>query len=540
MAQESLFARVGLAGNGTRQRMLELIVSRFLPILGSLLVILLAMKLTNFYYKHAWVSAHIATIAHSFASHGIIALRGIPIENFDPITTEPDTYLHWPPFFYYVLSIVLRLFPDSIRAMHLFMATIAIATALALWGAASMFLKPRAAIVCGSAFLLMPATLRYGLVLVPANLAILEVAIALLFVLRYLRGDEAGCAKSRDLGVSAFAYFLACVTTWEPFLVLPGLLLSYSFNRRSAVLKACSCWAVAAVAAAGSILALYSLSDPTFLRDLWSIFTFRVGLTQYFPLPTRIHPVEGFSVTMRGGNIFTPFIFLRDYIVRTQEFFGSLGIIGVIVLLMTTFGQPRVIFNNLLGTIVLALTAFWLFWAVLLQNHYIVHEYQVILATPLLAIAIACLYSLLEEIHRATQDTRLRGNLAVLSNLALPAALLLLGISAAWVTAYGEQEPASRELASLGRLIKINVPEGAIVITDEASMVPTYYAERHVIRGVPNAAYLESHLEMIRGLCRECPLFLALGRGSALEFQDTLLHTKSVFADDRFIINRLN
>ena len=128
---------------------------------------------------------------------------------------------------------------------------------------ASMFFKPRVAIVCASAFLLMPATLRYGLILVPANLAMLGVSVALLFMLRYLQ-SAMPAAQRLDLGLSAFAVFLACITSWEPFLALPGLLLAYVLNRRSEILKIFLYWAIAAIAAGASTLAIYSWSDPTF------------------------------------------------------------------------------------------------------------------------------------------------------------------------------------------------------------------------------------------------------------------------------------
>ena len=184
-------------------------------------------------------------------------------------------------------------------------ATRAIANAYVMWLIASMFFKPRVAIVCGSAFLLMPATLRYGLILLPANLAMLGVSVALLFMLRYLQSADAGRGRSLDLGLSALAFFLACITSWEPFLALPGLLLAYAFNRRSEIFKTCFCWAIAAIAAGASTLAIYSLSDSTFLGDLWSIFTFRLGLTQYLPLSARVHPVEGQLETIESLNVFS-------------------------------------------------------------------------------------------------------------------------------------------------------------------------------------------------------------------------------------------
>jgi hypothetical protein len=539
VAQVSVSTKTGAGESGIAAQLLGYMVTWILPVLSSLLIIWLALSLTDFYYPHAWVSAHIATIAHSFATHGIIGLHGIPIENFDPITTQPDNYLHWPPFFYYVLSLVLRAFPDSIRAMHLFMAVIAIANAYVMWIIASMFFKPRVAIVCGSAFLLMPATLRYGLILLPANLAMLGVSVALLFMLRYLQGTADGRGRLLDLGLSALAFFLACITSWEPFLALPGLLLAYAFDRRSEVFKTCFCWAIAAIAAGASTLVIYSLSDPTFLEDMWSIFTFRLGLTQYLPMSARIHPVEGQLQTIESLNVFSSAIhFFEAYVVRTQVFCGSLGIVGLFALLLTALRRRRSIPDNFFAALLLPLGTVWLGWAAVMQGHYIIHEYQFILASPLLAIGVTCLYSLLDDILLATPDSWPRENLATLTNLALPCALLFLAISAAAITVRGEEEPW--QLAKFGRLIKAEVPAGTIVITNEMSMVPTYYAERHVIRGVPDGAFLESKLGMIRDSCPGCALYLAVRRQSAQKFRDVLDRLQPVFEDDNFIIKKIS
>ena len=539
VAQVSVGTKTGAGESGIAAQLLGYMVTWILSVLSSLLIIWLALSLTDFYYPHAWVSAHIATIAHSFATHGIIGLHGIPIENFDPITTQPDNYLHWPPFFYYVLSLVLRAFPDSIRAMHLFMAVIAIANAYVMWIIASMFFKPRVAIVCGSAFLLMPATLKYGLILLPANLAMLGVSVALLFMLRYLQGTADGRGRLLDLGLSALAFFLACITSWEPFLALPGLLLAYAFDRRSEIFKTCFCWAIAAIAAGASTLVIYSLSDPTFLEDMWSIFTFRLGLTQYLPMSARIHPVEGQLQTIDSLNVFSSAVhFFEAYVVRTQVFCGSLGIVGLFALLLTALRRRRSIPDNFFAALLLPLGTVWLGWAAVMQGHYIIHEYQFILASPLLAIGVTCLYSLLDDIVLTTPDSWPRENLATLTNLALPCALLFLGISAAAVTVRGEEEPW--QLAKFGRLIKAEVPAGTIVITNEMSMVPTYYAERHVIRGVPDGAFLESKLGMIRDTCPGCALYLAVRRQSAQKFRDVLDRLQPVFEDDNFIIRKIS
>jgi hypothetical protein len=521
-------------------QLLDYVVTWILPALAALLTIWLAMRLTDFYYTHAWASAHFATIAHSFATHGIIGLRGIPIENFDPLTTQPDNYLHWPPFFFYVLSLVQRAVPDSIRSMHLFMAAIAIANAFVMWAIASMFFKPRLAVACGSVFLLMPATLRYGLVLLPVNLAVLEVSLALLFLLRYLQSADDERERLLNLGLGTFAFFLACLTSWEAFLVLPGLLLAYAFDRRPPILRTCLCWATSATVAGGSMLTIYSLSDPTFFNDLWSIFTFRLGLSQYMPLPTRVHPVEGQLEGLEGVNVFSSlpnFNFFEAYVSRAQAFCGSIGILGIFALVLTAIRRHRGVPNDFFAALLLPLCTIWLGWAAVMQNHYIIHEYQFVLAGPILAIGVTCLCSLLDEAIATTRDSRLRESLAVLAKLAVPCTLLLLGVSAAAATLRGD--PEVWDLADFGRRIKAEVPAGAMVLTNETSMVQTYYSERHVVRGVPNAAYLESKLGTIQGICSGCELYLAVRRQNAPKFRDVLDRIQPVFEDADFIITRI-
>jgi hypothetical protein len=358
-------------------------------------------------------------------------------------------------------------------------------------------------------------------------------------MLRYLQGVDAGREKLLDLGLSAFAFFLACFTSWEPFLALPGLLLAYGFNRRPELLKAGFCWAMAAGAAGASTLAIFSLSDPEFFADLWSIFTYRLGLTQYLPQSTRIHPVEGHLETVDGLNAFSsPLHFFDAYIVRTQLFCGSLGIIGIFALLLTMARHRRANDNNSFAVLVLPLCTFWLGWAIIMQGHYIIHEYQLILASPLLAIGVTCLYSLLNEAVSAMQDSWSRQNLKMLTNLALPCAILFLGVSSAAVTVRVEAEPW--QLANFGRRIKAEVPAGAMVVTSEMSMVQTYYSKRHVIRGVPDGAHLESKLGTMQDICPGCALYLAVRRQNAEKFRGVLDRLQPVFEDDNFIIRKIS
>ena len=89
MAQVSVSTNAGADEPGIASQLLGYVGTWILPALASLLIIWLALSLTDFYYPHAWASAHFATIAHSFATHGIIGLHGIPIENWLPVGRGP-------------------------------------------------------------------------------------------------------------------------------------------------------------------------------------------------------------------------------------------------------------------------------------------------------------------------------------------------------------------------------------------------------------------------------------------------------------------
>ncbi|MFP5245133.1 MAG: hypothetical protein ACLGH0_00470, partial [Thermoanaerobaculia bacterium] len=39
-------------------------------------------------YEHAWIDAIYATMGRAFATHGVLELRGIPLQNNDPVGLE--------------------------------------------------------------------------------------------------------------------------------------------------------------------------------------------------------------------------------------------------------------------------------------------------------------------------------------------------------------------------------------------------------------------------------------------------------------------
>ena len=248
-------------------------------------------SLTDFYYPHAWASAHFATIAHSFATHGIIRPSRHTHREFRPPKTQPDNYLHWPPFFFYVLSLVLRAFPQSIRAMHFFMAVIAIANAYVMWLIASMSSSPGGNPLRQR----LPADARharYGLVLLPANLGMPGVSVALLFMLvtcKALMPDAKGRWTSDQC---ARVFFLLALPRGSRFWRCPDC-CSRTASIADRNLEDMLVLGNRSNRGGREHVSHLFLSEPTFLGDLWSIFTFRLGLTQYLALSTWFTPSKG-------------------------------------------------------------------------------------------------------------------------------------------------------------------------------------------------------------------------------------------------------
>ena len=72
-----------------------------------------ALLLPGYTDPQGWVSSHFSAMAMQFATHGVLALGGVSIQNMGPLTTSPDAYLNWPPLYPILLSWLVRLAGDG-------------------------------------------------------------------------------------------------------------------------------------------------------------------------------------------------------------------------------------------------------------------------------------------------------------------------------------------------------------------------------------------------------------------------------------------
>jgi len=493
--------------------------------IGALALAGLALIKGTFSHEHAWGSLHSTIIARNFADHGIFALRGLPIENNDPLTSELDTYLHWPPFFFYVLGGWIAIFGDSARSIQLFMMMVVFATASTLGLMVRQFGSLAQAVFCGAAFILMPATFRFGLTPQPVSLALLLQALALFFTAGALRDEGRPSGSPRAmLFLSSVVFSLAMMASWEAALALPGILVAWLIRQDARILRVLLWWSAACGLGLAMVGILYAASDETFVRELWNAFQLRAGLADYAPLPSRIHLLEPevhSTVTLTR---------LGDLALRIPEFIHAIAIMGLCVLPFAIFGLGMRPIGSFGTVVVLSFASVWIGWAVLMKQHFSQHNYQMLIASPVSAIGISMLMALIADDGARSTPRGLHFR-HLLAALALPIGLMIAAVPS-FVIFLRWQEP----LIEFGRDIRHNVPSGALVLTDQISSVPIYYSQRHLLRGIKDEEQVRRRMSDIRRLCTDCPLYLAVPSQSAPKFSGLISGSSSTLHSQNAVI----
>lgn len=492
---------------------------------GAMALAGLALIKGSFSHEHAWASTHFTIIARNFADHGIFALQGLPVQNNDPLTSELDTYLHWPPFFFYVLGGWIAILGDSARSIQLLMMMVVFATASTLGLIVRQFGSLTQAVFCGAALILMPATLRFGLTPQPVSLALLLVALALLCTAGVLRDEGRPSDRPRAMLLLSSAVFsLAIMASWEAVLVLPGVLLAWLIRRDARILGVLVWWSAACGLSLAMVGGLYAALDETFVKELWNVFLLRAGLVDYAPLPSRIHflePEVDSTVVLRRA---------AELALRIPEFIHAIAIMGLCTLPFAILGIGMRPIGSFATVVVLSFASIWIGWMVLMNQHFVAHNYQLLIASPVLAIGISVLMALIADDGARSPPRGLHFR-HLLAGLALPIGLMVAAVPA-FVIFLRWQEP----LIEFGRDIRRNVPKGALVLTDQISTVPVYYSQRHVLRGIVDEHQVGQRKSDIRRLCADCPLYLAIPPQSAPKFDGLISGSSSVLHGQNAVI----
>jgi hypothetical protein len=141
-------------------------------------------------------------------------------------------------------------------------------------------------------------------------------------------------------------------------------------------------------------------------------------------------------------------------------------------------------------------------------NHAYVHDMMMLLAAPVAAVAVGLCGKLLLDVADGAGESSIRRSVRWGALVVLPAVLLLalpLNIVDRVIgVRRGDVD------VSFGRAIKAATEPGAVVMVRTPSMLPVYYSERHVIRGIAGDEAVDTLGERVRQEFPGAPIYLAL------------------------------
>jgi len=168
----------------------------------------------------------------------------------------------------------------------------------------------------------------------------------------------------------------------------------------------------------------------------------------------------------------------------------------------------------------LAFTAFvlstpFILWALLMREHTVIHQYQVLLLIPAVAIAAGLMLDRLRLYTGSTVPPR-QLQLVLVLFVAVMGMGLVRETYAAWTVAVESQS------VEYGREIEALTPPGAVVLSTANSMVPVYYSRRHMIRGIRDDSILQEVLGPVQQAFPESPIYLAIPSQSIDDFSESV------------------
>ena len=414
-----------------------------------------------FDYPHTFVSADVATTARTFMTVGIFHLHGVPVNNNPPIDSN-DYYTHWPPLLPILLSLCFRVFGVSERVAHLLMLCVLVTTAILVFRIGQRWLGTLGGPLAGYFWLTLPVTLQFGHLVVQQPLMTMFMVAA---VLAFFEGRHA---------VGAVLLFLGALSSWEIVLVAVGLLLASRWRpqlRRHAV--------VAVIGTGAGVLcvaALYLWNTPQLAVEALEYAKFYMGTSS-----SNLHLLASQQTKISSGEQ------IGRMLLNNVLMLGPIGLGAILQL-----GKARVP-NQ--GLILVSLATPWLVWCVVMKNHVARHHFELVIAAPLVALALAWM--------AVTPSSKPLGKI-----VALTAAVgVQIMIFPKPVISDGYDPTA---LIRYAQNIRQATEPNAIVVAPLHSAVPLYYSERHIVRDVSSTESIAQQLPILQREFPGGPIYFAV------------------------------
>jgi hypothetical protein len=449
----------------------------------------------------AWADAHMALMARAFAREGILNLHAVPIQNNPPISSEPDTYIHWPPLFAILLSLAFDILGESLPIVHGFVMLVNLIYLIIFWRLVNYCLGKDIALASLFGIMVLPIFIQFSPLVWTVNAGLGTIMLA---IYCFLRGTKTG-ADWRWLSAGIGAVAIGTWLSWEPILLGFALLALALWQRSKPRIIAAGAYALTGVTMMCLILTIFVVSSPGLRADLLATARYRMGGVYQTP-STTIHALVDRSyfvgqTTWRQLAVVT--------LTRVQLIGGSIGLVALAGLFLWTWekrAEKREAFFAVGG-----LMGVWVGWFVLFPNHAYVHAYQWLLAAPLAGMAIGSAIIALSDSESGWP--RWLGCIVLPSVLLVP---LVQGTREFVALARRDQSAAS--ILNYANEVRADTPPSAVVLSSYPSMVPVYYSQRHVIRYVNDEETLRVVNQSVRNVFPQEDVYLAIQPSEASLF----------------------
>lgn len=516
--------------------------------LGLIAIVLTGVRhLSALHEPLTFGSADASTMARSFARHGILSLGGVPVNNNDPLGLSPAVYIHWPPLVPALLGQVYRLFGESEATGHALMLFVLLATVFVFFRIAREVLPGNGAWFALVFYLTLPVVRGLSVDISQPTFSFLFWLLTLLFFLRATEGCDLHVLSS---ALACTALFLAVWCSWEPFWLPFALAIAAVLkgNRTELCLARLLC--AVSVLAASLVALLYLLHAPQAIAGTLQTLKFRMGLSPIYDSPLDLHR---HSSELPMGVL----TMVKNLAILYPQMLGLLGIPAVVWVLVTAVRHPLRERAARLVTVFAGLLGPWFFWYGTMWNHVARHSFEMLLAAPGAAMAMAwCALRILDALRKVNAHKARQGIAAVTVVLPLLLMVPLAGSairhSVSWLSRSGASFRAPRffrlnpdpyEPDSYMRFavaVRSATPPNAIVFTTLDSMVPVYYSDRHIIRVVENDRHLEQLLPLAQAAFPGDPFFLALPTAALPLFPESILRSSLLSQTEDSCIYQLN
>ncbi|NLH48005.1 MAG: hypothetical protein GX444_05300 [Myxococcales bacterium] len=445
---------------------------------------------TPFSGPHSGVSAHFCVMARTFAHDGLAARGFVPLQNNPPYGRELDLSTHWPPLFTILLSLLFQVFGATELTARGFMLLILLGNATLIFLLLRRVDGTPAGLLGVLAFLAQPIVMMFGLLVIHLHLAIFFTLAAGYCLLNVER-------DGRRWGFAAVGLaYLAVWTSWEPLLFFFCLWLAgWWFQGKSLRRWGLACCAAALLAIA-SVFALYFVQYPDRFLELTHVVRFRLGLqSNYAPGWADTQPATA-AVLFR----YWKYLLLLE----------PLSLLALGTLIVLGLRARRALEGNPTAILLGGWFGLWAVWFGLLRGHGYFHEYQLIIALPVLSLGAGLVFAALMRLAR----TRFAGEtvgVVVPLVVALVVPFLLSRELAVDTVVKLRVPEAVDPLVTHGRHIRAATPADAVVLSPYGNMLVAFYAQRHQIRDVKDDDALDRVLERADALfASTAPVYLAL------------------------------